>query len=509
MLSLREDLSTALELPGMSLTQFEADTGASKFDLSLQLEESAERVSGWFEYNTDLFDAGRISRMAAHFEHLLEAIITGPWQPISRLSLLTPVEQTQMLLNWNDTYAPFQTQVCVHEMFEAQAEQIPNALALATDAARLTFAELNEKANRLAQRLRTAGVGPEVLVAVYIERSAEMVIALLAILKAGGAYLPLEPADPEEVSVFKLEDAGVRLLLTTHQRENSIPRYRTAVLFVDDIDDDPAGHENPVSDVTPENLAYVIYTSGSTGRPKGVAVQHAGLANLVNWHRQSFNTSSADRATQLARLDFDASVLELWPLLAAGASIHMPDEETRLSPAALLEWLTEKAITFSFLPTPIAEAVLQESWPERASLRVMTVGGDKLQSRPSAKPFDLFNLYGPTENSVVATAGLVDFTTTSSEKAPDIGRPIANVQTYVLDAHMQAAPVGIPGELYIGGASVVRGYLNRPELTAERFVPNPFSREPGERLYKTGDLACYASDGRIEFLGRVDEQVKI
>ncbi|HKN83072.1 MAG TPA: amino acid adenylation domain-containing protein, partial [Pyrinomonadaceae bacterium] len=265
MLSLREDLSTALELPGMSLTQFEADTGASKFDLSLQLEESAERVSGWFEYNTDLFDAGRISRMAAHFEHLLEAIVTGPSQPISRLSLLTPVEQTQMLLDWNDTYAPFQTQVCVHEMFEAQAEQIPNALALATDAARLTFAELNEKANRLAQRLRTAGVGPEVLVAVYIERSAEMVIALLAILKAGGAYLPLDPADPEEVSIFKLEDASVRLLLTTHQRENSIPRYRTAVLFVDDIDDDLAGHENPVSDVTPENLAYVIYTSGSTG----------------------------------------------------------------------------------------------------------------------------------------------------------------------------------------------------------------------------------------------------
>ena len=510
-LSLLKHVSTALELPGLSLTQWEADTGTAKFDLSLQIEETADRLGGWFEYNTDLFDAGRIARMASHFEHLLEALVNDPARPISTLPVVTPAEQTQILSGWNNTFAPSVREVCVHQMFELQVEQRPNALALATYEAQLSFRQLNERANRVARRLRSVGVGPEVLVGVYVNRSIEMVVGLLGILKAGGAYVPLDPADPHKFTAFKLTDAGITFLLTARRLADSLPEHSATMFFVDDIMavEETEIPENLTSEVRPENLAYVIYTSGSTGQSKGVGVPHAGLANLINWHQQTFATSAADRATQLARLEFDASVLELWPLLTAGASIYMPDDETRLSSAALLEWLTAKEITFCFLPTPLGEAILQEAWPNNTSMRVVTLGGDKLQARPSTElPFELFNFYGPTENSVVATAGPVDCASLS-DKAPDIGGPISNVQTYLLDPYMQMVPAGIPGELHIGGESLARGYLNRPDLTAEKFVPNPFSREPGQRLYKTGDVCAYAPDGRIEFLGRIDHQVKI
>jgi acyl-coenzyme A synthetase/AMP-(fatty) acid ligase/acyl carrier protein len=261
--------------------------------------------------------------------------------------------------------------------------------------------------------------------------------------------------------------------------------------------------------VVADNLAYVIYTSGSTGQPKGVQMSHAALLNLIGWHRRTFKITAADKATQLAGVGFDASVWELWPYLTAGASLHLLDDKTRTSPEHLMDYLLTRGITVSFLPTPLAESVLALDWPEKASLRLMLTGGDKLHRSPSgAKPFALVNNYGPTENTVVATSGSVacgEESTTS----PSIGRPISNVQIYLLDAHLHPVVIGTPGELYIGGASLTRGYLNRPEQTAEKLIPHPFSTEPGARLYRTGDLARYLPDGQIEFLGRLDQQVKI
>ena len=269
-----------------------------------------------------------------------------------------------------------------------------------------------------------------------------------------------------------------------------------------------APEDNPRSPVAPEHLAYVIYTSGSTGRPKGVVVPHQGLLNLVFWHQGAFEITSSDRATQLAGTAFDASVWEIWPYLSKGASLHIVGSEILSSPVHLRDWLVSQAVTISFLPTPLAEMVLPLEWPEAPALRILLTGGDKLHHYPSASvPFKLINNYGPTENTVVTTSGLV--VSEEREATPPIGRPITNTQVYLLDRQLQPVPLGVPGELYIGGASLARGYLQRPELTPEKFIPHPFSGLPGERLYRTGDLARYRPDGNIEFLGRLDHQVKV
>jgi natural product biosynthesis luciferase-like monooxygenase protein/amino acid adenylation domain-containing protein len=406
---------------------------------------------------------------------------------------------------------------CVHQLVEQQAERTPDALAVADCHQQLTYRELNERAECLARQLAQLGVTMEVPVAVCLERSVELVVALLAVLKAGGAYLPLEPAHPRERHEFMLKDAAAPVLIVA---ESVRPSWATQVPFCHIVaveasiarlgqsgDLSPAcAWLNPV--VQSHHLAYVIYTSGSTGKPKGVQVEHGSLSNLVLWHQQTYALTSGDRATLVASPAFDASTWELWPYLAAGASIHIPAEAVRRSPARLVDWLNANQITLTFAPTPLAEAMLEHAWPERCSLRAFFTGGDRLRrGAPKDFPCVLANHYGPTEATVVTTALCLD--SSYEGHAPPIGRPIRNTQVYVLDGAQKPVPVGVPGELYIGGAGVARGYLNRPELTAERFIPDPFTAEPGARLYRTGDLVCWRPDGSLDFLGRTDDQVKI
>jgi amino acid adenylation domain-containing protein len=429
----------------------------------------------------------------------------------SNLPLLTPAERMTLLVEWNDTQASYHQDLCIHQLFEAQVERSPDAIAVVFKEKQLTYRELNARANCLAHYLRVVGVGPEVLVGICTQRSLEMVVGLLGILKSGGAYLPLDPGYPLERLAFMLEDAQVPVLLTTEHLVEGLPTTWTQVISLDSDWESIAqnSEQNPTQTTTSDNLAYVIYTSGSTGRPKGAEIQHRGLVNLVTWHQRLYNVTPQDRATQLAGPAFDASAWELWPYLTAGASIHILDEETRLSGSSLLEFLVESAITICFLPTPLAQAMLAEQWPQDLALRALLTGGDKLHRvSQKALPFCLVNHYGPTENTVVTTWALVA-AGIETDAAPPIGRPIANTQIYLLDSDLQLVPIGVTGELHIGGDGLARGYLNRPELTSEKFIPNSFSDSPGDRLYKTGDLARYLPDGNIEFLGRIDHQVKI
>jgi amino acid adenylation domain-containing protein/non-ribosomal peptide synthase protein (TIGR01720 family) len=519
---------TDLRLTGLTARPLKVDIEAAKFDLALSIVEELGSLRGVIEYNTDLFDGATIHRMIGHFQTLLENIVTEPERQLSSLPILTQAEKQQLVPEWNDTKRDYPKHKCVHELFEAQVERTPDALAVVFEDKQLTYRELNRRANQLAHHLRKLGIGPEVLVGICVERSLEMVVGQLGILKAGGAFVPFDPDYPKERLVFMLEDSQARVLLTQRQLvdelfedkrskiENSDPR--SSILNLQpklvclDTDWEIIAQEsdaNPVSDVLPDNLAYVIYTSGSTGNPKGVPTPHSGFVNLMAWLKRVHSVTPADRATQLASPAFDASIWEVWPYLAAGASIHIVDEETRVSPLQLSQWLTTKDISICFLPTPLAEAVLEEPWPSGVALRALLTGGDKLHRSPlKTLPFRFVNKYGPTENSAVTTWAPVA-TGIDSHVPPPIGRPIDNNQVYVLDRHLNPVPIGVPGELFIGGDGLARGYLRRPELTAEKFIPNPFSNEPGTRLYKSGDLVRYLPDGNIEFLGRIDHQVKI
>ncbi|MBW4650218.1 MAG: amino acid adenylation domain-containing protein [Kastovskya adunca ATA6-11-RM4] len=472
-------------------------------------------------YDCHRFDDSTIKRMLGHFQTLLEAIATNPHQRLCDLPLLTPTERHQMLVEWNNTQADYPKNQCIHELFAAQAEKKPDAVAVVFENQQLTYHELNCRANQLAHYLQKLGVKPEVLVGICSDRSIEMVVGMLGILKAGGAYLPLDPSDPQERLTFMLNDAQVSVLLTQKQlleelpelqailkQNSSIPNPQVICLDADWGAISQESETNPVSPVTVENLAYVIYTSGSTGQPKGVAIPHKGLLNLVFWHQRTFKITPSDRATQLARIAFDASVWELYPYLAAGASVYLVESEIIHSPVALRDWLISQEITIAFVPTPLAESLFTLEWSDSA-LRIMLIGGDKLHQYPWASlPFKVINNYGPTENTVVTTSGLM-LADEQGNGTPGIGRAIANTQLYVLDQFLQPVPIGITGELYIGGASLARGYLNRPELTAERFILNPFSNDPESRLYKTGDLVRYQPDGNLEFCDRIDYQVKI
>ncbi|MHC5733251.1 amino acid adenylation domain-containing protein [Nostoc sp.] len=499
-------LLDTLELPDVTLTPQFVERGTSQFDLTLAVWETKAGLIGSWEYNSDLFEPDTIARMTSHFQTLLAAIIANPNQAIGELPLLSQPERHQLLVEWNDTYKPYPQSKCVHELFEEQVEKTPNAIAVVYENESLTYQQLSDRANQLAHYLRTLGVKPEVLVGICVERSPLMVVGLLGILKAGGAYVPLDPAYPQERLAFMLEDAQVSVLLTQESLVATLPPHKARVVCLD-TDISSTRTENLLHTVTTDNLAYVIYTSGSTGRPKGVQIEHRGLLNLVFWHQQAFAVSFLDRVTQVAGVAFDACGWEIWPYLTVGASIHFPDDETRLYPEQLRDWLLSKAITISFLPTPMAEKILSLNWPANAALRTLLTGGDQLHQYPSTShPFQVVNNYGPTENTVVATSGTVP-KRQQTYLQPTIGRAIANTQVYVLDSLLQPVPIGVTGELYIGGESLARGYLHRPDLTTERFIRNPFASEG--RLYRTGDLVRYQADGNIEFLGRIDRQVKI
>ena len=494
----------------------EVDTGVSKFDLTLLMERGRHGIDAIAEYSSDLFERETVQRMLGSFRMLVAGVLADPAAPLGELPLLASADREQVVSGWNRTEADL-PEIPVHHLFERQATAHPGALAVASAEEALTYGELNRRANLLAWRLRRLGVGPENVVAVLLERSPELPLAALAALKAGGAYLPIDPAYPAERVLYVLRDAGAQALLTTSRIVEGLPEVPLdggRMILLDEIQaqaESPgeAGGEAespPPGVAEPAGLAYVIYTSGSTGAPKGTELHHRGLSNLLGWHRRSYGLGPADRVSLVAGPGFDASVFEMWPALISGSSLQVPPSDVLLSPSALLFWMAERGVTVAFLPTPLAEGVLAEPAPADLALRLLKTGGDRLHVRPAAdRRFPLVNHYGPTEATVITTAAAVEAV---GHRAPHIGSPISNLRAYILDRGLAPVPVGVPGELCVAGAGLARGYRRRPELTAEKFVPDPLGG-PGERLYRTGDLARRLPGGPIEFLGRIDHQVKI
>jgi amino acid adenylation domain-containing protein len=500
--------AAGLELGGTLFETVGLEPAAVQFDLTFVAAELDGGLSASLQYDTGLFDSVTALRLARQLRGVLEAIAADPGRRLADIPLLSPGEQQQVLVAWNDTAADLPAGPPPHALVELQAARRPNALAIDDGEERLSYRQLNERANRLARLLESIGVGGEAVVALLLPRSADLVVAQLAVLKAGGTFLPLEPAVPAERLEYLLTDSAARVLVTRTAPPRAVPDgCRTVVLEASGPWLARLPPEDRPRATDPLARAYVIYTSGSTGWPKGVEIPHAGLLNLVHWHRRAYGVGATDRAALVASPAFDASVWEIWPYITAGASLHVPDEAVRAAPGDLLRWLAAHAITVCFLPTLLAEAVLAEEWPHPMTLRALLTGGDRLTRRPAAgASFRLINHYGPTETSVVATAAEV---LPEGVGRPAIGRPIANFQAYVLDARLQPLPPGVPGELWLGGTGLARGYLRQPDLTAERFRPSPFAAAGGARLYRTGDLARHRYDGSLEFLGRLDQQVKI
>jgi amino acid adenylation domain-containing protein len=515
MFQLQNTPTTTLDLPGLTLSPLEFDKKTAKFDLTLVMVEIKQGLMGTLEYNTDLFNADTITRMLGHFQTLLEGIVANPEQQICDLPLLPKTEQHQLLVEWNNTQTNYiQNKCCIHELFEAQVERSPDAIAVIFEDEQLTYEELNHRANQLAHYLRSLGVKPEVLVGICVERSLEMVIGILAILKAGGAYLPLDPAYPQERLAFMLADAQVSVLLTQQRLVKELPQHQAQVICLDS--DTQAfiteqNQENLVSGVQPVNLAYVIYTSGSTGNPKGVMNSHQGLSNRLLWMQDAYQLIAADRVLQKTPFSFDVSVWEFfWPLFT-GAQLVLAKPGGHQDSAYLVELITFKQITtLHFVPSMLQVFIEEVGLSKCSSIKRVICSGEALSFKLQQKFFtrldsQLYNLYGPTEAAIDVT--FWNCQCSSNLPIVPIGRPIANTRIYLLDQHLHPVPIGVPGELHIGGVGLARGYLNRPDLSNEKFIPSPFA--PGERLYKTGDLARYCDDGNIEFLGRIDYQVKI
>src|SRR5579859_901429 len=404
---------------------------------------------------------------------------------------------------------PAQQLCCVHEMVARRAAENPAALAVSGVRGELTYGELNRRANQLAHYLREIGVRREVVVGLYLDRSPAMAIAALAILKAGGAYLPLDPIHPAERLAFMVQDAQAAVLVSGSRQMEGFPSGDWQIVTVDGDAQKIFGQpETEIeSGVDAEDLAYIIYTSGSTGQPKGVELVHGGLSNLVGWHQRAFQVTAADRASAQSTLGFDAAVWELWAYLAAGASLHFPDDSVRNDANAMRDWMVSRQITISFVATAIAERLLRVEWPAETRLRCLLTGADTLKTYPPERlPFVFVNNYGPTECTVVSTSGVVPVRGSASE-APSIGSPIDGVEIYILDEEKRPVRDGAAGEIYVAGANMGRGYRGRPDLTSERFVENPFHR--GARMYRTGDVGRWLPNGDIAFLGRVDEQIKV
>ena len=521
MFSLDDALVSDVELPELSVNSYPVELGTAKFDLTLSMENTASGLVGVWEYNADLFNETTIAQMVRYFQTLLEAIAANPNQPISELPLLTEQERCQLLVEWNNTGAKYPQDKCIHQLFEEQVEQSPDAVAVVFEGEQLTYGELNAKANQLAHYLQSLGVKPEVLVGICVERSVGMVIGLLGILKAGGAYVPLDPNYPSERLAFMLEDSSVPVLLAQEKLVEKLPPNSARVVCLDSDWEEIAAYseENSSSGVKPENLAYVIYTSGSTGQPKGILIQHRSLVNYTTVASAEYGIRERDRILQFSSISFDVSAEEIYTSLTSGATLVLRTDSMLDSIEGFLQKCKNWEITVMALPTAywheLTAFLTQETVLLPPSLRLIIIGGEKaLPERLKTwlecveQPVRLVNNYGPTEATVGATIYDLSVADTTLKELP-IGRPLGNVQTYILDGNEQPVPIGVPGELHIGGAGLARGYLNRPDLTDERFIRNPFSDYPTSRLYKTGDLVRYLSDGNIEYLGRIDDQVKI
>jgi amino acid adenylation domain-containing protein len=476
-------------------------------DVTVRLSKTGGVLKGRVEYASSLYARATVERFAGHFERALLCGLLRPETRLADIELLHADERRQLLVEWNDTALDYPAEECLHELFEAQAARTPDAAALVFGEEELTYGELNARANRLAHHLRALGVGPEVLVGLCLERSVEMVVGLLGVLKAGGAYVPLDPSYPVERLAFMLEDARLRFLLTETRLAQSLGLVAEHVIRID-ADASAiarASEADPGRLAGRGHLAYVIYTSGSTGRPKGVMLEHGGVRNLVAAQAQRFGTQRGARVLQFSSLSFDASVFEMTMAFGAGAALCLAPREQLMPGPGLVEFLREQHINNVTLPPSALLAMQAEDLPE---LDTLIVAGEACPPEAVARWAGgrrFFNAYGPTESTVWVTGVLC----AGGDERITIGRPVANKTVYLLDAHLRPVPVGVAAELHIGGAGLARGYLGRAALTAERFIPDPFNAQPGARLYKTGDLARYLPDGRIEFLGRIDHQVKV
>ncbi|WP_460736135.1 amino acid adenylation domain-containing protein, partial [Lysobacter tyrosinilyticus] len=504
-----------LELDGLQLRVLPPRNGEhnAQYDLELDLHETRDGIAGTLGFARALYDRDTVVRFRDHLEALLRGMVRDDAQAVDAIDLLNETERHRVLATWNDTRRDYAVDVCVHERFERQAAEAPEAVAITFEGESITYGELNARANRLAHQLIAQGVRAETRVAVVIARDPALLVAWLAVLKAGGAYIAMDPAYPQERLAYMLDDSRPRVVLTEATLQDQLPSCRAlrtaSVLLVDEPTWLHRPDTNPGREATgllPEHLAYVIYTSGSTGKPNGVMVEHRHLANLVGWHTETFPLSRGERTSSTAGVAFDACTWEVWPALCQGATLALPPSSTAGDPSALLDWWESQDLQSSFLVTALADAALARGQSGRTGLRTLLTGGDRLNRLPTpGLPFALVNNYGPTETTVVATSGVI----TPEDTVIHIGRPIANTRLYLLDRHGRPVPVGAPGELHIGGAQVARGYLNRPELTAARFLPDPFSDEAGARMYRTGDLGRWRADGTIEYLGRNDQQVKL
>ena len=497
---------TRVDLGGLALESLRVEPTGSPFDLSLAVSEVEGGLAGSLRYSSELFDRATVERWAGQLVRLIEGASAEPGLRISDLPLLSAAEREALIATGaagRSASAELpDDQTLLDAGFARWERETPEALAVADGEERWTYRELGERANRLAHHLRAIGIAEESRVAICLDRSAALVAAMLGVLRAGAAFVPIDPAYPEDRRAAMIELSGAAAVVTLEALVGPWCGAAEVVRF-----DELSGEAStpPPRQSAADQLAYVIFTSGSTGTPKGVAISHRAALHMVAWYVRRFGYSPSDRGSQIAGPGFDATVFEIWPALAAGASVHVPPVAVRLSPAALLQWLADERITISFLPTPLAEAAFAEPAPQSLALRYLTVGGDRLhRGAPTAFPSRLVNMYGPAENAVVTTAGDVP----PKDPLPSIGRPIDGVRVYLLDRSQGLAPTGSVGELAAAGPGLARGYLGDPAQTAERFRPDPLG-EPGERLYRTGDLARFRPSGEIDFLGRLDHQVKI
>ncbi|MDJ0580938.1 non-ribosomal peptide synthetase [Crocosphaera sp.] len=501
-----------LKLPELTVSTIEVDRGIAKFDLSLFVIETEQGLKVNWEYNTDLFERKTITRMMGHFQVLLEAMVANPQEKVSKLPLLTEREEYKLLVEWNNTAVEYPQDKCIHQLFEEQVKKTPNAVAVVYEEEQLTYQELNQKANQLAHYLQKSGVKPDTLVGICVERSLEMVIGLLGILKAGGAYVPIDPNYPTDRIKYMLQDSAVSVLLTQEKLTKILPETKSRVITWEEngSEIDSESNINLEQEVTSENLAYIIYTSGSTGRPKGAMNAHNGVVNRLLWMQNTYKLNQDDRVLQKTPFSFDVSVWEFFWTLGTGASLVIAKPEGHKDSNYLRELIENKKVTtLHFVPSMLQVFLEEKEVSNCHSIKRVICSGEALpfdlkQKFSQKLNSELHNLYGPTEAAID-----VSFWNCRQEIGKSIvpiGRPVSNTQLYILDQQLTPVPIGVSGELHIGGVQVGKGYLNRPELTAERFIPNPFGEG---KLYKTGDLCCYLPDGNIEYIGRIDHQVKI
>jgi amino acid adenylation domain-containing protein len=503
------------EVRGLKLTEMGEEPGVAEFDLSLMLAEGTEGVTGYLQYSRDRYDGATVARMARHFEHVVAEVVSDAERRVGEIELMSEAESRQIVVEWNETEISYGEMRPVHEMIAAQAALHPEAVAVVCAEEHLSYGVLNERANRLARFLKRLGVGAERRVGICLERGFGMVESVLGVMKAGGVYMPMDPAYPIERLNFIAGESGCEVIISGAGLKSEFERSGHRV-----VDPETNGEEIQresaegfASGLDGANLAYVIYTSGSTGKPKGVMISHGNLSNRVLWEMATQPSDESDAILQLASLSFDVSVWELFTPLVSGARLILPGPGEHQNPERIARLIQEHKVTIvGFVPSML-EVLLDEPVEIRfASLKRVLSGAEALPLRTMRRfilrcDAELYNFYGPTESTIDAT-----FWKCSLEDcrgAVPIGRPVGALQAYALDSRMKPVPIGVPGQLYIGGAGLARGYQEKPDLTAEMFIPNPFNREYGARLYRTGDLARYRADGNIESLGRMDQQVKI